>query len=162
MTDKNINEKGSEPIDNNQNDDIEEEEIFLFNYGNNEYDKNNFSREKTNKNNKCLYIQFSSIDDQITDRKVNLNDIDNKKIKIIMTREDSKPYIRKKVEPNKNGIYSAKKNVNSHKFFDDENNTLKESEIIINNHLNTEGNEIKTKISKNSLKIYVPEYIIED
>ena len=168
IVNKNINEEESEPIDNNQNEDVEEEEILLFNYGNNEYDRNNFSREKTNKNNKCLYIQFSSIDDQITDRKVNLKDIDNKKIKNIMTREDSKPYIRKKVETNKNGIYSAKKNVNSHKFFnienenENENDTLKESEIIINNRLNTEGNEIKTKISKNSLKIYVPEYVIED
>jgi len=168
IVNKNINEEESEPIDNNQNEDVEEEEILLFNYGNNEYDRNNFSREKTNKNNKCLYIQFSSIDDQITDRKVNLKDIDNKKIKNIMTREDSKPYIRKKVETNKNGIYSAKKNINSHKFFnienENENDILKESEIIINNdnRLNTEGNEMKTKISKNSLRIYVPEYAIED
>ena len=162
---KNNKEEGSEVINNNQNEEennVEEEEILSFNYGNNEYEKNDFSREKKNKNNKCLYIQFSSIDDQITDRKVNINENDIKKIKNIIKREDSKPYIRKKVGPNKNAIISAKKNVNTYKFLENENDNLKESEIIINNRLNTEGNEMKTKISKNSLKIFVPEYVIED
>ena len=159
---KNSNEKGSELININENEDVEEEEILFFNYGNNENDKKDFSREKTNKNNKCLYIQFSSIDDQITDRKVNINENDIKKIKNIMKREDSKPYIRKKVDPNKNVINSAKKDVNTYKFLDNENDNLKESEIFINNRLNTEGNEMKTKISKSSLKIFVPEYVIED
>ena len=79
-----------------------------------------------------------------------------------MKREDSKPYIRKKVDPNKNVINSAKKDVNTYKFLDNENDNLKESEIFINNLLNTEGNEMKTKISKSSLKIFVPEYVIED
>ena len=152
---KKNNEEASESINNNQNEEeinFEEEEILSFNYGNNEYEKNDFSREKINKNNKCLYIQFSSIDDQITDRKVNINENDIKKKKNIMKKEDSKPYIRKKVESNKISVNSSKKN----------GNTLKESEIIINNRLNTEGNELKTKISKNSLKIFVPDYVIED
>ena len=162
---KNNKEEGSEVINNNQNEEennVEEEEILSFNYGNNEYEKNDFSREKKNKNNKCLYIQFSSIDDQITDRKVNINENDIKKIKNIIKREDSKPYIRKKVGPNKNAIISAKKNVNTYKFLENDNDNLKESEIIINNRLNTEGNELKTKISKNSLKLFVPDYVIED
>ena len=150
---KKNNEEASESLNNNQN----EEEILSLNYDNNEYEKNDFSREKKNKNknNKCLYIQFSSIDDQITDRKVNINENDKNDIKQkknIMKKEDSKPYIRKKVERSKNAFNSAKKNVN----------TLNESEIIINNHLNTEGNELKTKIRQNSLKIFVPDYVIED
>jgi hypothetical protein len=154
--------KNEEENNDEEENNVEEEEILSFNYGNNEYEKNDFSREKKNKNNKCLYIQFSSIDDQITDRKVNINENDIKKIKNIIKREDSKPYVRKKVESKQNAISSARKNVNTYKILDNENDTLKESEIIINNRLNTEGNEMKTKISKNSLKIFVPEYVIED
>ena len=110
------------------------------------------------KNNKYLYIQMSSIDDQITNRKVNIND-DDKPVKTLTNRENSRPYIRKKVDTTKNSgnfkkLWETERKVNNEI-------NLEENEIIFN-HLNSEGNELKTKNSKNELKIFVPDYALED
>ena len=98
-------------------------------------EENEFSRTKTTKNKKCLYIQLSSIEDQITNREVN--------VKTLKKKENSKPYIRKKIEQNNNMMNSARKNDNSLRYFNYENEILMGDELIHNhNRLNTEGNEI--------------------
>ena len=116
----------------------EEEETLSFNYGSNENEANEFSKAIRAKNNKCLYIQLSSIEDQITDREVTIKE--NNNVKTLKKKENSKPYIRKKIDQNKNTINSAHKNSNSLRYFDHENDMLKKSELF-NIHLNTEGNE---------------------
>jgi len=129
--------------ENNMNEnlqkDFEEEETLSFNYGSNENETDDLSRIKTTKNNKCLYIQLSSIEDQITNREVNINESNN--MKSLNKKENSKPYIRKKIEQNNNTINSARKNANSLRYFSYENEILKGDELI-HNRLNTEGNEI--------------------
>jgi hypothetical protein len=134
-----IKKDNEDNINKNSQSGFEDEETLSFNYGSNENESNEFSRIKTTKNNKCLYIQLSSIEDQITSREVNINE--SHKMKTINKKENSKPYIRKKIEQNNNSINSAHKNANSHRYFNYENEMLIGGEFI-HNRLNTEGNEI--------------------
>ena len=133
---KNDNDNDNEDnMNKNSQNDFEEEETLSFNYGCNENEENEFSRTKTTKHKKCLYIQLSSIEDQITNREVN--------VKTLKKKENSKPYIRKKIEQNNNMMNSARKNDNSLRYFNYENEILMGDELIHNhNRLNTEGNEI--------------------
>ena len=92
-----------------EKDDMEkvEEEVLFINYDN--IEKNNqyeYPKVKPSKNNNHLYIQMSAIDDQITDRKVDMND--NEPEKKIISRENSKPYFKKKIDANKNSGNSKK------------------------------------------------------
>jgi len=139
---KNDNDNENEDnMNKNSQNDFEEEETLSFNFGSNENEENEFSRTKTTKNNKCLYIQLSSIEDQITNREVNINESHN--VKTLKKKENSKPYIRKKIEQNNNTINSAQKNSNSHRYFNYENEMSMGGELIHNhNRLNTEGSEI--------------------
>ena len=89
-----IKKDNDDNMNKNNQSGIEDEETLSFNYGSNENESNEFSRTKTTKNNKCLYIQLSSIEDQITSREVNINESHN--VKTINKKENSKPYIRKK------------------------------------------------------------------
>ena len=87
-----------------------------------------------------LYIPISSFDEQILDRKVDINDNDNKL------------YIKRK-------IYKIK----SDDIKNGGDEIIKEEEIINESNDNDKKNdEENNKIIKNETKLYIPQYIIEE
>ena len=159
----------------------EEEDKIIINYENENMEKNDIPKIKQNNNNKFLYIPYSSIDDQIVDRKVNINsnnssnsnsnsnnnDIEkhNKKIKTLTRGENSRPYIKKRVD-NKNVTISSNhhsKNTLSLNIKNDKmNDMIKERENEIVNNVSDKKEETKIKRYKNEKKIFIPECAIED
>ena len=156
----------------------EEEDKIIINYENENMEKNDIPKIKQNNNNKFLYIPYSSIDDQIVDRKVNINsnnssnsnsnnnDIEkhNKKIKTLTRGENSRPYIKKRVD-NKNVTISSNHhskntlslNIKNDKIYD----MIKDRENEIDN-ASDKKEETKIKRYKNEKKIFIPECAIED
>ena len=94
---KNIDEIIPEiKIDNKKEDN---EDIIIIDYENDIYGENNNNEIKFDKNNKFLYIPYSSIDDHLIDRKVEIKENNIKNSKSLTNRENSKPYIKKRIEP---------------------------------------------------------------
>ena len=144
-----ILKKKMESREEQEIEEIEEEgDKIIINYDNGNIE-NDFQKKKSYINNKFLYIPYSSIDDQIIERKVNINNNKNHEnnIKLLTKRENSK-----------HSTNSGRNNLNLE---NNNNEILKESESKIIDYLN---NKEESKIKKPHIekKIYLPEYIIED
>ena len=124
------------------------EETIVIIYENNDKQDNDF-KKKYDKNKQILYIPSSSIDDNIIYRKIEFNDDKTKDENNLKISDNSKPYMKKKIESNKYG--------NNSDILEDD---LKENEII--NYYGGNKDEIKNKKYQNKIKIYIPEYAIED
>jgi hypothetical protein len=153
----------------------DEEDKLIINYENENIESNVIPKVKPYNKNYYLYIPYSSIDDQIVDREVdiNINDDDddndddngknNKNVKSLTRGENSKPYIKKKID-NKNTAISGKcygRNTFSFNKKSD-NEMIKEKENEIVNHYESNKEEPKVKRYKIEKKIFIPEYAIED
>ena len=116
-----------------------QEDLIIINY-NNENEQNNLNSNNFNKKINKLYLPLSSFDEQILERKVDIN--------------SNEPSINKK-------IYKIKLDNNIDNIDDIE--IMKEKEIIseLNSEINDKNNE-DNKIIKNKAKIYIPLYIIEE
>ena len=140
----------------------EEGETIEINYGDN-YLENDDYNLKPDKKNVFLYVPLTSIDDKIINRKVEINENIINNSKNFMKRENSKPYLKKRIESNKPrpSITSEKKN---DLYLDNE--IFNGSEIIneseIPNYSKTERGENKFKIYKNENNILIPDLAIED
>ena len=141
----------------------EEGDVIILKYESGNITQDYYPKTNLYKINKFLYIPYSSIDDQIIDRKVNINNNDENhenNVKSLTKRENSKPYIKKRVE-NRNSTISANSGRNTLNNDDDNNEILKETESkVIDYIINEEEPKIKNlHIVK---KIFIPEYVIED
>jgi len=138
--------KNDENID--LNNEIVEDKIILINYNNEnekEKEEKNHSPQNLNHKSSILYMSPSSLDEQIILRKVNLDDINDNKPKII----------RKFYKININKVDNLNQN---------ENNILNENELINefmdNNDIN--NNENNNKIIRKKVIMYIPKNIIEE
>ena len=160
---------GNSPINNNINieEDIpenvindEEDNKVIINDENN-FEKDNYDiKTKPSNNVKLLYVPYSSIDEQIIYRTIEINDDNNKNYINIENKDGSKPYLKKRIESSSKLTSSQNSEGKSKDNSDNEN----ENENEINDYLNIINKEgdLKIKIIKNEGKIYIPRYAIED
>ena len=139
-----MNQKNNEDIEENKSSSKISEDILQINYnGQKDEEKNNFSTKSPTKKKGILYVPISSFGEQIIDRRIDMNNNDNKL------------NVRKR-------IFKIKVNNNK----DDGSDIIKEEEIIneLNNDENNNNNrnEENKKIMRNKAKIYIPQYIIEE
>ena len=144
-------------IDNNE-DIVKEnsEDKIIINYGNENLDENNENIIKLNQDNKYLYIPNSLIDDHTINRKVEMNEniIENKKS--LKKKENSRPYIKKKIIETKRNSTISSNNSEIKNNLNLEHEILKE---MTYNNLNTDGNQKPVKKCRNGIKIYIPKTI---
>ena len=128
---------------------INDKKETIINYENNFEQNDNGYKIKTNKN--ILLIPYSTIDDRIIFREIEINGKVNK-IKKILTNLNDDSKLKKGIESYKPD------NIKNSDYSED--NNLYDSRII---YLGTDHkDEIGIKKYTNGLKIYIPEYIIED
>ena len=122
----------------------------------NSYNPNHDFKRKHDKGKQILYIPYSSIDDNIIYRKVDFNDNKIKDESNSKKKENSKPYMKKTIDSNKSTISRNDERKNS--------DILEEGKNEIINYFGGGNEIIKTKKNqyKNKVKIYLPEYAIED
>ena len=144
-------------MDNNE-DIVKEnsEDKIIINYGNENLDENNENIIKLNQDNKYLYIPNSLIDDHTINRKVEMNEniIENKKS--LKKKENSRPYIKKKIIETKRNSTISSNNSEIKNNLNLEHEILKE---MTYNNLNTDGNQKPVKKYRNGIKIYIPKTI---
>ena len=146
-------EIGNDEVDENNEGD--EGEKININYGDEYSDEIDVYKIKPTKDNKFLYISYSTIDDQIINRQVVPSENDIKNTKGLTIRENSKPYLKKRIEQNKSNKSTIQRDskVKSCPNLD--------NEIEASNYINNEE-ERKTLQYKNERKIYLPENVVED
>ena len=128
-------------------------------------DENNFEKDnydiktKPSNNVKLLYVPYSSIDEQIIYRTIEMND-NNKNSINIENKDGSKPYLKERIESSSKLTSSQNSDGKGKDNLDNEN----QNENEINDYLNIINKEgdLKIKIIKNEGKIYIPRYAIED
>ena len=141
----------------------EKGDVIILKYESENITQDDYPKTKLYKINKFLHIPNSSIDDQIIDRKVNINNNDvnhESNVKSLIKRENSKPYIKKRVE-NRNSSISPNSGRNTLNNDDNNNEILKETESKVINYIINEE-EPKVKNLHIEKKIFLPEYVIED
>ena len=128
-------------------------------------DENNFEKDnyviktKPSNNVKLLYVPYSSIDEQIIYRTIEMND-NNKNSINIENKDGSKPYLKKGIESSSKLTSSQNSDGKGKDNLDNENQNENEINDFLN-IINKEG-DLKIKIIKNEGKIYIPRYAIED
>ena len=144
--------------EDDENNEGDEGEKININYGDEYSDEIDVYKIKPTKDNKFLYISYSTIDDQIINRQVTPSETDIKNPKSLIIRENSKPYLKKKIEQNKSNKATIQRDsqVKSCPNLD--------IEIEASNYVNNVNNEEerKTMQYKNERKIYLPENAVED
>ena len=133
-------QKNSEDIDENKNKSKEGETLYINYTNEKEKENENILNPKCSpKKQRLLYIPISSVDEQILDRKVDIND-------------NNKLYIKRKIYKIKDdGIKN------------NENEILKEEEIINETNDKEKNDNLENnKIIKSEAKLYIPQYIIEE
>ena len=137
----------------------EEEEKIEINYGDN-YLENDYCKLKPDKNRIFLYVPLTSIDDNIINRKVEINEKINKSL---TNGENPKPYLKKRIESNKVRLSTTSEKKNDLNL---DNEILNGNEILnegeIPNYSKTERGETNFKKYKNERKMLIPEFAIED
>ena len=137
----------------------EEEEKIEINYGDN-YLENDDCKLKPDKNRIFLYVPLTSIDDNIINRKVEINEKINKSL---TNGENPKPYLKKRIESNKVRLSTTSEKKNDLNL---DNEILNGNEILnegeIPNYSKTERGENNFKKYKNERKMLIPEFAIED
>ena len=137
----------------------EEEEKIEINYGDN-YLENDDCKLKPDKNRIFLYVPLTSIDDNIINRKVEINEKINKSL---TNGENPKPYLKKRIESNKVRLSTTSEKKNDLNL---DNEILNGNEILnegeIPNYSKTERGETNFKKYKNERKMLIPEFAIED
>ena len=142
------NENGNKSINLDEKEKNDDKKEIIINYENTFEQNNNYNKIKPNKN--ILFIPYSSIDDRIIFREIETNEKIIKNKKRLINLDNSKE--KKRIE------YNGPDNLKNNVYPEDE--FLDNSRII---YLETKNNdEIKIKKYSNGLKIYIPEYIIED
>ena len=136
----------------------EEDNKVIINDENN-FEKDNYDiKTKPSNNVKLLYVPYSSIDEQIIYRTIEINDNNDKNPIYKENKDGSKPYLKKRIES------SSKLTSSQNSDGKDTDNLDNENENEINDYLNIINKEgdLKIKIIKNEGKIYIPRYAIED
>ena len=142
--------------ENNENSENGEEiEKININYGDDNFEEIDEYRIKPEKKNNFLYISYSTIGDNLINRKVEIKEFNIKNTKSLTSKENSKPYLKKRIEQNKSNKSTIQRlsEIRSSPDLD--------NEIKIFNYVNNEGEE-KIKNNKTERKIFIPEYVIED
>ena len=148
-------EEEEEEEDEEEEDEGEREETIIINYGDN-FENDDFNYKiKKNRINKFLYIPTFFIDNQVINRKVEIkeNQIDNEKRMI--NRENSKPYIKKRIESNNRPPISKSTDRRIKKNY-------KTIETEMANNIKTENEPKTVKKYKRIRQIFIPEYTIEN
>ena len=151
----NIEENISENVIND-----EEDNKVIINDENN-FEKDNYDiKTKPSNNVKLLYVPYSSIDEQIIYRTIEINDNNDKNPIYKENKDGSKPYLKKRIESSSKLTSSQNSDGKGKDNLDNEN----QNENEINDYLNIINKEgdLKIKIIKNEGKIYIPRYAIED
>ena len=138
----------------------EEDNKVIINDENN-FEKDNYDiKTKPSNNVKLLYVPYSSIDEQIINRKIEINENNNKNTINIENKDGSKPYLKKGIESSSKLTSSQNSDGKGKDNLDNENQNENEINDFLN-IINKEG-DLKIKIIKNEGKIYIPRYAIED
>ena len=132
----------------------EDDEKIIINYGNDDLDEKDDYLIKQNPNDKYLYIPYSLIDDHTIKRKVGINYGEIEFKKSLKKKENPRTYLQKTIESNRNTIPYKNSKSNNTLDIDLDNDILKGREII--NYYNTEQNQKRTKINKNTIKVCIP------
>ncbi len=84
--------------DKNENSENGEEiEKININYGDDNFEEIDEYRIKPEKKNNFLYVSYSTIGDNLINRKVEIKEFNIKNTKSLTSKENSKPYLKKKL-----------------------------------------------------------------